>query len=1023
MFGSSDTTAYTSDQRERVPYVELALHRLTNAMLEVLRSHDLIHIREDGRIQINAKEVMDRIVDDQALSIADLNPPLPPGVVKHFGGRLSDLTAASNDLRALAAAVKQQADSALAKADTPPFTLPSIKETLKQLAHSLDTHPKSSQAFAAQKPANIQSLRVGSPSEHDQGRLLICSEAADCDLLEQFLHGVERVARTVLDEHATTDYRHQVASLAADSSSATNRFLDFLEDSLARVRLRFARCLMVRLAAEQPPNPFLDYVQRIEWLITAVESGRLDGRLDLSAILGEASGRIDLWEEFTGIDFYACLPLWPEWETQMNETRTEQHIQWRLARDIAWRFRVNGQNPEDKQPAFNSRIRRLADDRLRLSAWGQPGFDIVAARLSRRSVAQWIFLYCIAHPEAGGTQEEYLVFVQRLWQRLESLPVGADGLSTLQREWLQWRELLLNSGAQHIRQATAIFVNRLRTRSALLPGSLKQKYTISCSTAVLDEFQIETRQDPIKSFDPAEERKRWFDAVQVTVGEQPQSRSLLSFAVTVSGRQWGLAKAGEKHEVQMQRALEHPVLPVLLRPYLRPTGEQGKDPTKALAVRPAIEIYYSQYALNQAKSEQRSLAALSLALLAYLVIDVLRRTAFTGQQVATAHESASIRLLRLHLPEAYTKPGASEALYASVAAMELALAHTGSVRTQGLTFAPPGSPDDTFRHRIQGTLAACTAGLPLRFDWPGTLDRLAIVTVAARPCAEHDLDNTLDSADWLLVSRAYVVDRQTTDQARMTLLGMRSRITAREPSKSAADLIGEWGAYLTKHGLAKDLLVIHHHFGARRIGAAARRRAFWSAPEVHARLRKQLPDDACVYILQRDVLPVTRLMRRLSTLSAYEITELNHQPDWPRGARDLRPIYTFATLHVVGRDEAARPQSGLCTYFQITDDGFDQAYHERIRARLMGTDESGVRSSLTAGLRMVHFFESEAQIRNELWQPTLDPYSWVKPLGYDEAGEVLYSVQGGKRYLSLAATLTQAVECLRGAHDGDTSTG
>lgn len=1036
MFGITPSTGYTSDQRERPAYIELALHRLTTVMLDRLQSHTPIHVhptKAAPRILLNLKEIMDQIVNDPALTIVETNPPLPRGVVKHFGGRLSDLVAASQDLRKLKTVIQKYVDNIAASIENPLL----IGDTLTQLGRSINPNIRFKTVYKNEKSANIQTLQVGQHHSSDCGRLLICHEHTDCDLLEQFLHGVERTARAVIAEPASIDYRHQVASLAHDPSSATHRFLNFFEDSLARVRLQFARRLMMQLIAGQPKSLLVEYVQRIEWLISAVESGQFDGRLDLSAIFGERSGQIDLADELASSEFYACLPLWPEWTTQMNETRTEQHTAWRLERDIAWRFRVNGRHPEDQQPAFESRIQRLADERLCLSAWNEPGFDITTARLTKRALAQWIFLYCIAHPEAGNTQTDYLAFVQARWEYLKRLRPGADGLVALQQEWLQWRVLLLGSGAQRIRQATKLFTQRLRSQTALLPEHLIQKYTLSCQTSVLDTIQIEARQDPIQTTgDIAEERQRWFESIWVTAGEQPPSGALLSFVVTMKGKQLGLRETDALNSIPMRRNIERPVLPVLLRPYMQATTEppSDKDPTKALRVQPSIEIYYSQNALNASRPEQRSMAALCFALLTYLLIDAIRNAITVQNSDNTiARHAMPILLLRLHTSAADTeqadtkKSNVSQALYAAVAAVELALARDGSVRTQGLIFTPNAAQDQNFLYRMQGTLAACTAGLPLRFEWPGALQRLAIITVAARPCTERDSDHTLEHADWLLVSRAYLIQRQikAPQHAQMVLMGMRSRITDGDPPKNAADLIGEWVNELTEQGQARDILVIHHHFGARHIGAAAKRRAFWSAAPVQARLRQYLPDDTYLYSLQRDLVPITRLNNRPDHVSAYEITELNDQPDWQHGARDLRPIYTFATLHIVGGDAAARPQSGLCTYFQITDDGFDQAYHERVRARLMGVDDSNVRASLTAGLRMVHFFESEAQMRGShtLWRPTLDPYSWVKPIGYDEAGEVLYSVQGGKRYLSLAATLTRVVECLDGTPDVKTTAG
>lgn len=68
------------------------------------------------------------------------------------------------------------------------------------------------------------------------------------------------------------------------------------------------------------------------------------------------------------------------------------------------------------------------------------------------------------------------------------------------------------------------------------------------------------------------------------------------------------------------------------------------------------------------------------------------------------------------------------------------------------------------------------------------------------------------------------------------------------------------------------------------------------------------------------------------------------------------PIYTFATLAVVG-DETERPQSGFCTYFFDVEQRIsDVEMRETARQNILGIGQAAeARKSLISVLRGIHF--------------------------------------------------------------------
>ncbi|MEF8717157.1 MAG: hypothetical protein V5B44_05260 [Candidatus Accumulibacter necessarius] len=214
----------------------------------------------------------------------------------------------------------------------------------------------------------------------------------------------------------------------------------------------------------------------------------------------------------------------------------------------------------------------------------------------------------------------------------------------------------------------------------------------------------------------------------------------------------------------------------------------------------------------------------------------------------------------------------------------------------------------------------------------------------------------------------------------------------------------------------EHVILISNHYGNRRINRSAQRHSPHTQTTFLDEVATNFPD-VSLYMLRRDVFPATRLHNRARAESAFEAVRLSDHNDFAimQGdgvVKQLVPAFTFGTLAVVGNDDAARPQSGFCTYFLDTDYQVRNAeWRERVRSNIMST--SGVRQCLLTVLRGLHFLEAEKQPDGGLFKPVLDPFSWVQPSSSGAAGEVQVappSRRKGDVLLSLPALLSHVTD-------------
>ena len=253
------------------------------------------------------------------------------------------------------------------------------------------------------------------------------------------------------------------------------------------------------------------------------------------------------------------------------------------------------------------------------------------------------------------------------------------------------------------------------------------------------------------------------------------------------------------------------------------------------------------------------------------------------------------------------------AAYAASQAIERALSRELPVKLQGIV-TNDGKPADQERFAKTGTLAALLGGQPMRFRMEGTLDKIAILTYITKPSDSHPLFS--DAQGQLFISRTYLAERTADGSATLRVDRMLSRLVDSVKDFKTPHAILEEVARLEREGFT-HIALLSHHFGNRHIGRAAERHSPHATNEFLDGAAKRFPG-VHLYPLRRDIFPATRLRRRTSMESGFEVTNFeDHRKMYSDGAADvlrsLLPIYTFATLAVVSEEH--RPQSGFCTYF------------------------------------------------------------------------------------------------------------
>ena len=943
---------------------------------------------------------------------------LPPfGMAAKTGGRLTHGTEAGTTkaLDTLREAVNQQLDAALGAIDLSTLCANNLDAALKVMAKSIGSNPPDLAQLANMVPVQFADpARPACEREKDIGRVLSSIEKVDGrDWLELLLSGI-RTRLTNLDEDAEDidDIITAIRSQSERLGSQVRRFLEFLEDeAMARVRLQVCMQLMSAVAAQSNKAGFKSYVRRVKECFEAFADAAGDSlTLDVSKIFGVASNA-ELAVELRKAMFYGCLPVWSEGSVQLFERRNAPEHNQPTLREVSYRFRVNGNNPTTGKPSFDSRLDRLY---ARLLEEPDAFFNV------RRPVAELVFLALVV---PASVDEDMASSVVEDAKAI-ALALKDDPVATLRE---MHARLLSRS---HVMEDLADELIRvLKTKSASLVTAANRsvaKFMVSVHKDIVDWPVVKGlssgKEDVLVKPAAGPESVAWFEHIRVSESSWPGS--VASIAVTTQLQERSLEPAGEARDVHMSKGLDTPVLPVRLIPYAWRKESASWEPAvpepKLLFAGRGVEVEYDLRLLTltrkrddeKANGEQLRAALIAgLSLLAYVCLWEL------VQRVKGIHPKLTMTLVRL---QQTGKAGSREAdahdgntaIYAISQALERALTRELPVKLQGLT--TQNDARDTLRWKTRGALAALLGGQPLRFPQEGSLSKVAVLTYVTRPCDIHP--GFPDSDGHLFVSRTYVADSKAGETV-LKVERMLSRVVNSKSDFRTPHLILEEIARLRKAGY-QHVLLLSHHFGNRHIGRAAERHSPHGTLEFLDAAAKRFPD-VHLYPLRRDVFPATRLRKRQSAESGFEVLRYDaHQQMYKDNAvdilRSLVPVYTFATLHVVG--DEGRPQSGFCTYFFDAEHRLsDFNLKESTRANILGTGSGEpVRQSLVSVLRGIHFLESEKPSDKTKLLPVLDPFSWAAPSSTAAAGEVEVITRRGGRtvLLSIPAVLAHVTRVL-----------
>lgn len=982
------------------------------------------------RLVVNPRGALDRLVrdgdflaaltpDDETGFVCDLELP-PLGMTAKVGGRLRPGTeaATSRAIEKLREVVSAELDKALGSRSLSDLCFDSVNAALVQMAESVHERLPNLPATARLIPVVFApEQRSADQRSRDVARVFTGLEQIDgADCLASLLENIaDRLRRKDVDEDQISAILSSIRAQRQHPGSQLGQFLDFLDDeALSRVRLHVQMRIM-RAVAQHGSSQLKGYVDRV------FEAYECFAGTDGDALLLDASahfgmhGRTDLAEQLRKAMFYSCLAVWPEWASQLYESRMNPGRGFMTVREVSYRFRVNGLSPRNGEikHSFDHRLDRMREN-----------FDVATEERSNprlpRDLAQLVFLHLVT----PGVDEVPVGAVKAEATRI------ADALRTDPRGTVEWIFDSLRRRASGMQAIASELISIVQNKSRRVLETVAKdidSFTVSVHRNVVNWDAVVSMASPSTDILVAPERgdpkTAWFP--HLTISEDPTvPGSIVSFKVETRLTERSLTPAGDAHDVAFTRPLDGVLVPIRMVPYRRRKAEGDWVPDslhpESFDAGRGIDVQYDARFLTLTRKSAdrdkeraehiRAGTAVAFLVLVYVALwEVLRRI-----QVANGERALSATLVRLQTggKEAGDDQGTG-AVYAISQALEKALARELPIKLQGFVSAP--DKNDTLRWRRRGAVHALLGGQPLVFPMDGSLNKVALVNYTTRPCDTHPAHP--DAAGYLFISRTYQAERGSDGQGVLKLDRMHSRFVENRKDFGTPQLILEELARLGKLGF-EHVLLLSHHFGNRHLGRAAERHAPHGTREFLDGAHARYPA-LNVYTLRRDVFPAMRLRKRHAGESGFEVTQFaDHQAMYQdHQAVDTRthmPIYTFATL--VTPDETGRPQSGFCTYFFDVEERVSNVQMaEQVRQNVLGVGAGApVRASLVSVLRALHFLESEKPADKNVWLPVLDPFSWMSPTSNREAGELAIMTRRhrGDVLLSFPALLAHVTKVL-----------
>lgn len=1020
--------------RDRTPSLHLA--KLAELVAKAVPKGDagiytMPFMRLDGTtLHLNTRSVISRLLanpsfkpefepGDETGFVRDVEMP-PVGTAAKLGGRLlpGSEAATTEAIEKLRISISGELDTLMGNVDFSTLALPSLHKALDILGTSVSERMPELPKTATMLPIQFAApARKAEERTRDVARVLSAIETIDGrDWLEVLLNGISKKLRKDGQEDEFIDeVVSAIQSQRTRPGSQVRQLLDFLDDeALSRVRLQVTLRLMESVAAQSNRAGMQTYVRRVRECFDKFAGIKAESLpLDVSASYGIGNNS-DFGDHLRKAMFYTCLPAWAEWSVQLFETRTEPTRGFATVREVSYRFRVNGQNPQSGKSAFDTRL-----DRIHERALATPSPD----QNVKKAVAELMFLYLVVPKSIDDAEELDLdTLATTIAAELKTNPVKTLGIL---HDRLSQRSKVMDEIADEL-------VSVLQTKSRSLVDVVNRgvdKFTVALDRSIVNWEAVEaltsSKTNILVEAEKGPNSVVWFGHLTISDSAIVPG-SIASYSVQTELQERSFAPSGETEKIRLERDLSSAVLPVRFIPFrwTKETMDWSTDIPNSAAFKAGtgVQVEYDLNTLKlsrnadaeKARSEQWRAAVLTaFSLVTYVALwEIVRRT------TKALDRPLSMTILRLqHSGKKSSREedahDGNTAIYSVSQALEKALSRELPVKLQGLT-TMDRTPADGYRWKKRGALHALLGSQPVKFKMPGELQKVALVTYVTRPCDLHP--SHADADGFLFVSRTY---KAVTENGQATLCfdQMQSRLVDTRKDFKTPQLILEEIRRLEEDGF-QHIMLLSHHYGNRHIGRAAERHSPHGTLEFLDDAAKRFPG-VFLYTLRRDVFPATRLHRRASHESAFEVVSFKaHQAMYddiaPDVLRSLMPIYTFATLAVVG--EESRPQSGFCTYFfDVEQRVSDMQLSETIRQNILGIGAgSGVRQSLVAVLRGIHFMESEKPSDKYNLLPVLDPFDWATPTTTAAAGEVeIMSRRGGRSVLlSVPAVLAHVTKVL-----------
>jgi len=830
-----------------------------------------------------------------------------------------------------------------------------------------------------------------------------------------------------------------IASLTGEKErqdSQLNRFLNFLDDeALARVRLNITFQIMEEFAKyaqtskELNPQLLAEYINRVINLVTSAKENGYT--VNLAAHFGIAA-EFELQDYLSKATFYYCLPVWAESKTQLFEekVRNQTGNSFGVAREVTYRFRVNGNNPEFGKPAFEARLEKIKKELLpdEETTTQQPGKIC-------RSLAELIFLAIVVprNHQVSLSLETLPDSVNGLLEFLKS--EGREGINKLVQNLLERAKSMENIG-------TAL-ISILRTQGQKIIAQVQRRSTqqfICVKRSVIEWSRLEGAEPGVRDLlvgasQGGREQVEWFKNIEIC--DKPETPGLLfSVKVTTEISEHNLAIDGDAYKIQAQRLLPEKLLQICWVPYNSEKGEDRqwiyKPSVNALVgkgwVLPAaIQIEYETKTLVTTKQteESKQLHAAAVSAFSVLVYCCLWRIIQRLKQ-GSNDESINFTTLMLRLQETGRQSEENNSgesyVYAAAQTLEAILAEDTSIRMQGIVLSNITQQTENTKWIKRGIFNALLSAFPLVISTPNTPaePKIGLISYATRPCNETTFLNEAEKS-YLFLTQSYIATAVNEPFCGYKLHSerMQSDVIDSPEQLKKQRLVQEEIGYLKSLG-CQHIILLSHAYGGRRINRVADYNSSLNPKEFMEEVYKNFPE-LTIYTMLQDVFPSTRLHSRdlKNEEAGFEIPRAENHTSFVNSFkiirdRDIIPVYSFATLHAIEKEN--RPQSGFCVYFLVSDGRISSInWTERARQHLINPEQdSSIHPCLITVLRGLHFIEAEKGVQSKQLIPVLDPFSWISPTTVEGAGEVevLKNRRKGKVLLSYPALLTHVSQVL-----------